>query len=76
MKRLDKPVRRVVEFTQRTGFRPLVVTLHPSGLIMFREFGRRRVYALPVMAAYRFAVLAEKASAGSFKLRVKKRRTT
>ena len=49
---LRKPVTRVVDF----GRGPVAVTLWPSGLITFREKGRRAVYAAPLSRVFIQAV--------------------
>ena len=49
---LRKAVSRRVDF----GRGPVTVTLDPSGLIVFRERGRRTVFALPIGAAFAAAV--------------------
>ena len=52
MTKLSKPVTRVVDF----GRGPVAVTLQPDGLITFREKGRRKVFAVPLSAAFVQAV--------------------
>lgn len=52
MTALRKPVTRWVDF----GRGPVAVTLDPSGLITFREKGRRTVYAMPLGATFVQAV--------------------
>jgi hypothetical protein len=50
--RLTKAVARVVDF----GRGPVVVTLHPDGMISFREHRRRLRFYLPIGAAFVEAV--------------------
>ena len=52
MTALRKPVTRWVDF----GRGPVAVTLDPSGLITFREKGRRTVFAVPIGATFVQAV--------------------
>lgn len=49
---LRKPVTRVIDF----GRGPVAVTMHPDGLLTFREKGRRTVFAVPIAAAFVQAV--------------------
>ena len=49
---LRKPVTRWVDF----GRGPVAVTLDPSGLLTFREKGRRTTFAVPIGAAFVQAV--------------------
>lgn len=53
MTRLSKPVTRWVDF----GRGPVAVTLDPSGLITFREKGRRASYAIPLSVVFVRAVV-------------------
>lgn len=59
---LHKPVTRVVDF----GRGPVAITMTPDGLFTFREKGRRKVFAVPIAAAFVAAVgrsvAAEKAA--------------
>jgi hypothetical protein len=52
MTTLRKPVTRVIDF----GRGPVAVTMDPSGLITFREKGRRTVFAVPMGATFVQAV--------------------
>lgn len=52
---LRRPVARVVSLPRG----PVVVTLYPSGLVSFREKGRRRTFTLPLSAVFLRAVDAE-----------------
>ncbi len=49
-----KPTSRVVS----THLGEIVITIHPNGLLTFREKGSRRSYDLSVLTAYRIAVQA------------------
>jgi hypothetical protein len=49
---LHKPVTRVVDF----GRGPVAITMRPDGLLTFREKGRRKVFAVPIAAAFVQAV--------------------
>ena len=59
---LRKPVTRVMDF----GRGPVAITMHPDGLLTFREKGRRKVFAIPIAAAFVQAIAralaAEKAA--------------
>ena len=52
MTALSKPVTRVVDF----GRGPVAITMTPDGLFTFREKGRRKVFAVPIAAAFVQAV--------------------
>jgi hypothetical protein len=52
MTKLTREVTRVVDF----GRGPVAITLHPDGLVIFREKARRTRFALPIGAAYVQAV--------------------
>ena len=52
MTRLSRAVTRMVDF----GRGPVAVTLHPDGLVIFREKGRRTRFSLPIGAVFAQAV--------------------
>ena len=58
MTTLNKPLTRRVDAD--CGRLPLAITIHPNGLIEFREKGSRRSYSIPAMACYRMAVQSTK----------------
>jgi len=73
MTRLTKPVRRSTTAPVSHAIRPLTLTLTPggkeapSGLLILREHGRRKGYALDIRTLYLQAVQAE--AAGRRRLR-------
>ncbi len=48
-----RPVRRTYDMGER---RPIVTTIHPSGVVEFREKGRRRVYTAHIRSLFTRAV--------------------
>lgn len=48
-----RPVRRTYDFGER---RPVVATIHPDGVVEFREKGRRRSFCAHLRALYFAAV--------------------
>lgn len=65
MTRLLKPVRRATRHEYRVLYsqqRPIVVSLEPGDVIVFRELGRRAVWSLPVDLAFKYAVRCQVAA--------------
>lgn len=57
MTTLTRPVRREVNAHYH---KPIIVEIDPERGLGFREKGARKTYYLPVMTAYRLAVLSER----------------
>jgi len=55
----DRPVTRVTRAPYRVLYpqaRPVVVTIGPGDVLVFRERGRRQSWAMPIAEAFRLAV--------------------
>jgi hypothetical protein len=57
MTTLIKPLTRRVNADQ--GRVPLAITIHPNGLISFREKGARKSYTISAMTCYALAVKSQ-----------------
>ena len=72
---LDKSItRRTRVLSPEARPRPIVVTLHPSGMLSLREHGRRMAFEIPLLTCYKYAVRLEADRKRAEKLAKKKAR--
>jgi hypothetical protein len=61
MTTLTRPIRREV---QAHYHKPIIVEIDPERGLGFREKGARKTFYLPIMTAYRMAILSEERKGG------------